>query len=93
MLQGKNAANEATDECVKPLMPGCRVAQSASEQLQLCELSRLTFGFTTREFSMVGGYMENPAKLQNCVKIGGWALARVWAFARDNTVLVKVYTQ
>jgi len=38
-----------------------------------------TFGFTTQEFSMVGGYTENPKKPQT-VKIGGWALA--W----DNTV-------
>ena len=33
--------------------------------------------------------------LQNykTVKIGGWALARVWVLVRDNTVLEKVYTQ
>ena len=33
--------------------------------------------------------------LQNhkTIKIGGWALAQVWALAWDNTVLVKVYTQ
>ena len=33
-----------------------------------------TFGFTTREFSMVGGYTENLEKPQNCQN-RGWALA------------------
>ena len=60
VLQEKNAANEATDGCVRTFDARCRVAQSASEQLQLCELSGPTFGFTTREFSMVCGYTENP---------------------------------
>ena len=51
-----------------------------------------TFGFTTREFSMVDGYTNNLEKSQN-VKIwggGGGGLARVWALARDNTVNVHV---
>ena len=38
---------------------------------------------TTRKFSMVGSYTEN---LENPLKIGGWAFARLWALARDNTV-------
>ena len=52
-----------------------------------------TFGFTMQEFSMVGGYTENPDKPQNCQK-SGWAIARAraiaraWALARDNTVLM-----
>ena len=52
---------------------GCRVAQSASEQSQLCELSGPTFGFTTREFSMVGGYMKNPEN-NKTVQLGGGCL-------------------
>ena len=43
----------------------CRGVQSASEQLQLCELSGPTFRFATQEFSMVGGYTENLEKPQN----------------------------
>ena len=35
---------------------------------------------------MVGGYTENPKKNTKTVKSGGWALVRVWALARDNTV-------
>ena len=45
----------------------CYIAQSASEQLQL---SGPTFGFTMREFSMVGSYTENPKKSQNCQNWG-----------------------
>jgi len=43
----------------------CRGAQNASEQSQICELSG---PINTREFSMVGGYTENP---QNCQNWGG----------------------
>ena len=62
---GKDAANKATYGCVQTFDAWCCVAQSASEQLQLCELSGPNFGFTTREFSMVGSYTENPEKPQN----------------------------
>ena len=41
--------------------------------------------------SMVGGYMENPETPQYCRK-WGWALARVWAFAQDNTVCLLGFT-
>ena len=34
---------------------------------------------------MVGSYSENPEN-HKTVKIWGWALARVWALAQDNTV-------
>ena len=54
-----------TDVC-EPLMPRC-VVQSASELLQL---SGPTFGFTTREISMVGGYTENPKKNTKWSKLG-----------------------
>ena len=65
----------------------CHGTQSASEQSQLCELSGPTFGFTTQEFSMVGGCTENPEKKKHkTFKLGGGGLARVWALARDNTV-------
>ena len=47
------------------------------------------FRFTTQELSMVGGYMENLKKPQNCQN---WrsALAWVWALALDNTALLTV---
>jgi len=41
----------------------------------LCELSGPTFGFTTREFSMVGGYMHgDPWKTTKLLKLGGGRL-------------------
>ena len=40
-------------------------------------------------FSMVGGYLEDLKKQKKNVKIGGWALMRVWVLAWDNTVLIK----
>ena len=61
-LQGRSAVNEATDRCART---SCRGAQSASEESQLCELSGPTFGFTTQEFNIVGGYTENPEKPLN----------------------------
>ena len=70
---GKNVANEATNRCVRTFDAWCHGAQSASEQLQLCELSGPTFGFM-QEFSMVGCYTENPEKPQNCQNWGGGRL-------------------
>ena len=53
----------------------CHGTQSASEQSQLCELSGPTFGFTTQEFSMVGGCTENPEKKKHkTFKLGGGGL-------------------
>ena len=66
----------------EPSMPDV-VASKA--QLQLCKLSGPTFGFTTQEFSMVGGYTENLEKPHKTVKIGGWTLAR------DNMVAAIKY--
>ena len=51
----------------EPLMPD-DVASKA--QSQLCELSGSTYGFNTQEFRMVGGYMENLEKPQNCQNWG-----------------------
>ena len=67
--------------CVRTFDAWCRVAQSASELLQLCELSRrknLAWWAVTRR----------TLKNHKTVKSGGWALARVWALARDNTVYI-----
>ena len=89
-LLWKNTSNEAMDWCVRTFDARCRVGQSASEQLQLCEFSGPTFGFTLREFSTVGGYTENPEN-HKTVKIGGWMLARVWALARDNKVKARLW--
>ena len=51
----------------EPLMPDVVVSKAQS---QLCELSGSTYGFNTQEFSMVGGYMENLKKPQNCQNWG-----------------------
>ena len=39
-----------------------------------------------QEFCMVGGYTEDLTN-HRTVKIGGWAIARGWALARDNMVV------
>ena len=79
MLQGRNAANQATDRCV---WTWCCGAQSASE---LCELSGPTFGFPMQEL-VWWAVTRRTLKTTKLSKVGGWALARVWALAGDNTV-------
>ena len=82
MLQGKNAANEAKDGCVRTIdVVVAKVHQNNPSYV--CELSGPTFGFTMQEFSMVGGYTENPEEPQNCQN---WGVA----LARDNTVLIAL---
>ena len=66
MLQRKNAANETMNRCVRTFDARCRDTQRASDQLQLCELSGPTSRFTMQEFSMVGDYIEDLEKPQNC---------------------------
>ena len=46
----------------------------------------MNFQVTTQEFCMVAGYTEDLTNYRT-VNIGGRALARGWALARDNTVL------
>ena len=57
----------------------CRVAQSTSEQSQLCELSGPTFDSLCE---LVGGYTENPEKPQNCQN---WGVDGC-TYTQDNTV-------
>ena len=57
--------NKATMSVCEPLMG----AQSASDQLQVCELNGPTFGFTMQEFSMVGGYTEDLKKTTELSKL------------------------
>ena len=58
------------DGCVWTFDAWCCGAQSLSEQLQLCDHSGPTFGFTTQKFSMVGGYTEDLEKTQSCQNWG-----------------------
>ena len=58
------------NKCVRTFDGWCRGAQSASDQLQVCELNGPTFGFTMQEFSMVGDYTEDLKKPQNCQNWG-----------------------
>ena len=52
---------------------------------RICEFSGPT-RFTTQEFSIVDSYLhEGP---QKTVRIGEWALARGWALAQNNTVVI-----
>ena len=81
VLQWKNAANEATNGCMRTFDAWCRGAQSASEQSQLRELSGPTFIFTTQEFSIVGGYTENLEKRQNCQNWGEGTCAGMGAYS------------
>ena len=69
----------------EPSMPDYMASKAQS---QLCELSGSTFRFNMQEFSMVGGYTES-LKNHKTVKIGGWALARVWALAWDKQYLQR----
>ena len=49
----------------------------------------MNFRVTIQEFCMVGGYTEDLTN-HRTVKIGGWAIARGWALARDNTVCTYI---
>ena len=49
----------------------------------------MNFQVTTQEFCMVGGYTEDLTN-HKTVKIGGWALARGWALAWDNMVVLYI---
>jgi len=89
VLQGRNAANQATDRCVRTW---CHGTQSASE---LCELSRPTFGFTTQKLAW-WAVTRRTLKNHKTVKSGGWVLAREWALARVwrllGTIWYLIYT-
>ena len=68
VLQGKNAANEAKDGCVRTFDAWYRGIQSAIAAMWA---QRIYYEFNTQEFSMVCGYMENLEKPQNCQNWGG----------------------
>ena len=71
-----NAANEATDRCVWTFdVVGPKVHQNNRSYVSSADLP------SDSEFSMVGGYTENPEKPQNCQN-WGVGTARVWALAR-----------
>ena len=82
MLQGKNAVNEATEGVCKPDVVVPKAHQKNHRYVSLAELPSdslckgLALWMTIRKTS------TNNKTL----KIGEWALARVWALARDNTV-------
>ena len=64
----------------------CHGVKSASEQLQLCELSGPTFRFTKQNLAW-WAVTRWTSKNHKTVKIWGWVLVWVWALAWDNTVL------
>ena len=79
VLQGKNAANEATDGCVQTFDARCCVAHQTyipSDSLR----ENLAWWVVT----------QRTLKNHKAGKIGGWVLARVWALAQDNTVIVPL---
>ena len=71
MLQGRKLRTRPRTGVCEPLVPDFvapEVHQSNRSYVNSADL--LAFGFTTREFSLVGGYTEN----YKTVKIGWWAL-------------------
>ena len=73
VLQEKNAANEATDGCVRTFDARCRVAQSASEQSQLCELSDLPSDSLHENFAW-WAVTRRTLKITKLSKLGGGRL-------------------
>ena len=74
MLQGKNT----TDGCVRTIDAWCHGTQSTSEQLQLCELSRLTFGFTMQNLAW-WAVTRRTSKNTKLSKLEGGRLPRtIW---------------
>ena len=87
VLQVKNHCRQGYDWCVQTLLPDVVAC------LKLIEHSTWTqtvnFRVTIQEFCVVGGYTEDLTN-HRTVKIGGWALARGWELARDNTIPVSI---
>ena len=68
--RGRTLQTRPRTSVCEPLMPDVMLPKCIRTIAQLCEVSGPTLGFTTQEFSIMGGYMENPEKPQNCQKWG-----------------------
>ena len=89
MLQGKNAVNEAMDGCVRTLMSD--VVASKAHQNNHSYVSSVDLpSDSLRENLAWWVVTQRTLKNHKAVKIGGWVLARVWALAQDNTVIVPL---
>ena len=72
------------------LMPNVMVPEAHQNNRSCVFVSSVDFRFTTQEFSIVGGYMEDLKKKQHkTVKIWGWVLVPWWALAWDNRVIYR----
>ena len=78
---GEEHGNGAMDKFVRTFDAQCRGTQSAPEQLQL--LAQQTYLPNLPWWTVTWRTLKN----HKTVKIGGWALARVWSLVRDNTVV------
>ena len=83
MLQGRNTANEAMDRCVQTW---CRAPKAHQNNRSYVSSEDLPSDSLCKNLAwrMVARITQKNHKT---VKIGGWVLARVWALARDNTVV------
>ena len=89
MLQGKNAANKATDGCVRTfdvVVP--KVHQNNCSYVSSADLPSASL----RENLAWWAVTRRTLKNHKNVKIEVWALARVWALAWDNLPQVVVST-
>ena len=83
---GENAANDATDGCVRTFdVIAPKVHQNNRSYVSSADLP----SDSLRENLAWWAVTRRTLKNHKAAKIGGWALAQVWALARDNTVLYK----
>ena len=85
MLQGKNAVNEAMEGVCEPDVMVPKVHQNNYSYVSSADLP----SDLLRKDLAWWAITRRTSKNHNTVKIWEWALARVWALARDNTVLTK----
>jgi len=78
--------------CVWTFDAWCCGAKSASEQLVNCSyVSSVDLPSDSLRKNLAWwAVTQRTLKNHKTVKIGGWALVRVWALARDNTVVEKL---
>ena len=87
MLQGKNAVNEAMDGCVRTLMPDVVASKAHQNNCGYVSSADLPSDSLCKNLAW-WTVTWRTLKNYKTVKIGGWALALVWALTRDTTIHV-----
>ena len=86
VLQGKNTANEAMEGVCEPDVVAPKAHQNNCSYVSSADLPSDSLCKDLAWWVVTWRTSKNKKKT---VKIGGWALVRVWAVAWDNTVLIK----